>query len=76
MLPLSAFAQKFSLLNRLAAASLIYFKNIEIESKLVDLGVSCQPKSEKKIIKGAKNRANQIFKDYQPDFSAGIGEWF
>ncbi|MCD6500951.1 inosine/xanthosine triphosphatase [bacterium] len=49
-----------------------YFKNVEVIGKGVDSKVSCQPKSEKEIVKGARNRAEQVIKIFKPDFAVGI----
>lgn len=49
-----------------------YFEGIEITGKEVDSQVSSQPKTEEETIKGAKNRVEQIFKEYEPDFGVGI----
>lgn len=49
-----------------------YFENIEVIGKDINSLVSDQPKSEEETIRGAKNRTEQIFKKYNPDFGVGI----
>ena len=49
-----------------------YFKNIKVIGEEVDSLVSDQPKSVEETILGAKNRTEQIFKKYNPNFGVGI----
>jgi len=49
-----------------------YFKNVKVIGRKVNSKVSFQPKSEKEIVEGARNRAVQILKKYEPDFAVGI----